>query len=333
MTMTKAAFFSNAPEQIERVFGEGRRETLQAELDFYPEIVSSATFDRLLPAIRDVALIFSTWGMPSLSEEQVGQLPGLKAVFYAAGSVQGFARPFLHKGVTVVSAWAAIAIPVAEFVTAQITLAAKGYFTAQHLCRTPEGRQRFNNHYPGFLDTPVSLLGAGMVGSRVIDRLKPSSVDILVFDPYLDQARAEALGVRKVSLAEAFQGGCVISNHLADLPETKGMLTASLFERMQPYATFINSGRGATVDEAGLLAVLAQRPDLTALLDVTEPEPPRHDSPLYQADNVLLSPHIAGSIGREVLRQADWMIEECRRFIHSEPLRYAVTLEMLQRMA
>jgi phosphoglycerate dehydrogenase-like enzyme len=102
---------------------------------------------------------------------------------------------------------------------------------------------------------------------------------------------------------------------------------------MTMYATFINTGRGATVDETGLLAALRKRPDLTALLDVTGPEPPRPDSPLYQADNVLLSPHIAGSIGREVLRQADTMIEECRRFIHGEPLRYAVTLEMLKHMA
>jgi phosphoglycerate dehydrogenase-like enzyme len=333
MTMTQAAFFSNAPDQIARVFGGGRRETLEAELDFYPEIVSSATFDTQLTAIRDIAFIFSTWGMPSLTEEQAGQLSGLKAVFYAAGSVQAFARPFLNKGVAVVSAWAAIAVPVAEFVTAQITLAAKGYFSAQSLCRTPEGRQGFANHYPGLLDTPVSLLGAGMVGTRVIERLKQSSVELLVFDPYLDQERAEALGVRTVSLAEAFKAGFVVSNHLADLPETKGMLTASLFESMQPYATFINTGRGATVDEAGLLRVMRKRPDLTALLDVTEPEPPGPDSLIYQTDNVLLSPHIAGSIGREVWRQADTMIEEYHRFIKGDHLRYAVTLEMLKRMA
>ena len=111
------------------------------------------------------------------------------------------------------------------------------------------------------------------------------------------------------------------------------MLTPALFERMQPYATFINTGRGATIDEPGMLAVLARRPDLTALLDVTDPEPPPAGSPIYTLENVLLSPHIAGSIDREVLRQADYMFEEYDRLSSGLPLRYEVTLEMLKTMA
>ena len=157
--------------------------------------------------------------------------------------------------------------------------------------------------------------------------------DLLVFDPFLSAERAAELGVRQVSLEEAFEQGFVVSNHIADLPETRGMLRRDLFERMQPYATFINSGRGATVDEAGMCEVLAARPDLTALLDVTYPEPPLPDSPLFNLQNVLLTPHIAGSLGDEVLRQADYAIEESRRMRNGEPLRYAVTLEMLKRMA
>lgn len=333
MTKLKAAFFSDAPQQIERVYGAGRQEFLQKELDFYPAIVSSATFQRHQPALRNLELVFSTWGMPVLNAAQVSQLPALKAVFYAAGSVQTFGRPFLHRGVHVVSAWGAIAGPVAEFVTAQIILAVKGYFTALHACRTPEGRAQFVNQAPGMLDTPVSLLGAGMVGTRVIEKLKSSSLKLLVFDPYLEPARAEVLGVKKVTLDQAFRSGFVVSNHLADLPETKGLLVKNLFECLQPNATFINSGRGATVDETGMLEVLRQRSDLTALLDVTDPEPPLPSSPLYKLDNVLLTPHMAGSNDREVLLAADCVIEEYRRYLRHEPLHYAVSLEMLKTMA
>jgi len=331
--MPKAAFFSNDAFQIQRVFAAGRKERIQAELDLYPEIISSQNFEQHLPNLQDLEYIFSTWGMIALTEEQIGRLPALKAVFYAAGSVQYFARPFLKRGVQVVSAWGANAVPVAEFVISQIILSAKGYFSGERICRSSEGRGHFINHYPGLFDTSIALLGAGMIGTRVIELLKPFSVEVLVFDPFLNPARAALLGVKQVSLEEAFERGFVVSNHLANLPETRGMLTAALFERMQPYATFINTGRGATIDEAGMLAVLARRPDLTALLDVTEPEPPLPDSPIYRLENVLLSPHIAGSIDREVLRQADYMIEEYQRLRDGLALRYAVSLEMLKTMA
>lgn len=331
--MPTAAFFSNDPAQIRRVYAEGRQEQLRAELDVFSEVVSSQSFEQHAPQLQDLQYIFSTWGMPALTEEQVARLPALRAVFYAAGSVQAFARPFLRRGVAVVSAWGANAVPVAQFVVAQITLAAKGYFSAVRTCRTPQGRAHYTSTYPGLFGTTIALLGAGMVGREVIQLLEPYQLDILVFDPFLTTAQAAALGVRKVTLEAAFERGFVVSNHLADLPETRGMLTRSLFARMQPNATFINSGRGATVDEAAMLAVFVERPDLTGLLDVTFPEPPESDSPIYRLENVLLSPHIAGSINREVLRQADTVIAEFHRLRSGEPLRFGVTLEMLKTMA
>jgi phosphoglycerate dehydrogenase-like enzyme len=256
--------------------------------------------------------------------------------------VQYFARPFLEHGVQVVSVWAANAVPVAQFTLAQIILAAKGYFAAERLCRTPAGREAFSleisNRYPGLFGLTVAILGAGMIGTRVIELLhditqQPEDIHILVYDPFLSSGRAASLDVEVVSLEEAFERGQVISNHIADLPETRGMLTRELFARMPAHATFINTGRGATLDEAGMLAVMAERPDLTALLDVTYPEPPDPSSPIYALENVLLSPHIAGSVGPEVLRQADAVIEEWQRYRRGEPLRHAVSLEMLKTMA
>jgi phosphoglycerate dehydrogenase-like enzyme len=331
--MTKAAFFGNAPQQLERVYGGGRKEWLLAEMDFYPEVVSLFDFGEHAEELGEVEFIFSTWGMPPLSEDEIAQLPALRAVFYAAGSVQYFARPFLKRGVKVISAWGANALPVAQFVVAQITLAAKGYFSAERLCRKADGRDSYENHYPGLFGTTISLLGAGMIGTMVIEMLKPYKLELLVFDPFMNLERAVNLCVKKVGLEEAFERGFVVSNHIANLQETTRMIRRGLFELMQPYATFINTGRGATVDEAGMLEVLAKRQDLTALLDVTDPEPPLPDSPIYRLENVLLSPHIAGSIDSEVLRQADYVIEEYKRFKRGEPLLYSVSLEMLKTMA
>jgi phosphoglycerate dehydrogenase-like enzyme len=85
--------------------------------------------------------------------------------------------------------------------------------------------------------------------------------------------------------------------------------------------------------ESELLDVLQARPDLTALLDVTSPEPPAADSPFYVLPNVQLSSHIAGSMNDEVVRMADYIIEEFSRWQRGEALRYDVTLDMLDTMA
>ena len=196
--MPKAAFFSDDPFSIQRVFAEGRKERLQSQFDFYPEIVSSQNFDQHLPALQDLEYVFSTWGMLPLSAEQIARLPALKAVFYAAGSVQYFARPFLKRGVKVVSAWGANAVPVAEYTISQIILSAKGFFSAERICRTSQGRETFQNHYPGLFGTPIALLGAGMIGTRVIELLRAFEVQVLVFDPFLSETRAALLGVERV---------------------------------------------------------------------------------------------------------------------------------------
>ena len=330
--MTKAAWFGGE-SQINRVYGRGRKEQVAALTDLYPHIISRSSFEEHAPQLRGIEVIFSTWGMLALNESDLDRLPSLKAVFYAAGSVQGFAHPLISRGITVVSAWQANGVPVAEFTLAQILLATKGYFRNTTACRSYEGRTSAPPAGPGNFGETVALLGAGAIGRKVITLLQPFSLNLVLFDPFVSEDEAQRFGVRKVSLEEAFAEGYVVSNHLANNPQTVKMLRGDLFARLRPGATFINTGRGATVDEAGMIQVLRERPDLTALLDVTYPEPPAPDSPLYTLSNVHLTSHIAGSIGDEVLRMADYCIEEFQAWEKGEPLRYAVTLDMLDRMA
>ena len=331
-----AAFFTDVPELIKKVYALGRKELLEKELNFYPEIITSKNFEESLPILQEIEFVFSTWGMLRLNEDQISLLKNLKIVFYAAGSVRYFCEPFLKKGIKVVSAWIANGYPVAEFTLAQILLATKGYFLATRICQTYEGRKNYINletKYPGNFEVNVSLLGAGGIGKNVINLLKPFKINILVYDPFLSEEKAKELGVAKVSLEEAFKNSIVVSNHIADLPETKKMIKKEHFRMMMPYATFINTGRGATVDEEGMLDVLEERDDLTALIDVTDPEPPEKDSRLFKLKNVFLSPHIAGTIGKELVRNADCVIEEYHRFKSGEKLLYEVTFEMLKTMA
>ncbi|MBQ8431506.1 MAG: hydroxyacid dehydrogenase [Clostridia bacterium] len=284
----------------------------------------------------DVEYLFSTWGMPAFTEEEIELcFPNLKCVFYAAGSVQKFARPFLEKGIKVFSAWAANAVPVAEYTLAQILLANKGYYFTSRVMSQGEHRQakQLAACYPGNYGERVGLLGVGMIGSLVAEMLKDYRLEVLAFDPFLSDEKAKRLNVKKASLDEIFSTCRVVSNHLANNEQTVGMLNGGLFASMMPYATFINTGRGAQVVEEDLARVLGEREDLTAILDVTYPEPPVEGHPFYSLPNCILTPHIAGSMGNETHRMAEYMAEEWERYTKGEQTRYEVTLSMLATMA
>jgi phosphoglycerate dehydrogenase-like enzyme len=138
--------------------------------------------------------------------------------------------------------------------------------------------------------------------------------------------------VTPVSLRDLFARAYIVSNHIPDLESTRGVLDRKLFASLREGATFINTGRGAQVVELDLIAVLKARPDLTALLDVTWPEPPAPDSELWRLPNVVISPHIGGTTGHEVVRLADCAIDEFEAWRAGKPLRYQVTRDIFRTM-
>jgi phosphoglycerate dehydrogenase-like enzyme len=334
MKKMAAVFLNNSEDMINHVYAQGRREQVAELTQLYPVVVSAAGFAAHSENLTGVEVVFSTWGMPPLTVAELERLPSLKAVFYAAGSVKGFAYPFLDRGIIVCSAWAANAVSVAEFCLGQILLACKGYFRNTRDCRTPPAKRTARPFYgKGAYGETVALIGAGQIGKRLIELLRPFRLDILVVDPYLSEAEAQALKVRKATLEEVFSKALVVSNHLPNLPSLQKVLDGKLFESMRPGAVFINTGRGAQVNEPELVDVLRRRPDLLALLDVTFPEPPPEESAFYALPNVQLTSHIAGAHDDEVVRMADYMLEEFRHWQAGEPLRYSLTAEMLERMA
>lgn len=265
----------------------------------------------LAGGLETVRYLFSSWGMPCLSEEEIAAcLPNLKAVFYAAGSVQSFARPFFRNDVRIFSAQRANAVPVAEFVTAQIVLANKGYFQLPGRYRKGHSSARaYAQCFPGNYGARIGLLGAGMVGRQVLRLLASYQLHVLVYDPFLTEAQAKELGVQKASLERVFATCPVVSNHLADNHQTKGVLGYDLFSLMGPCSVFINTGRGAQVVTEDLLRWAGEQPGFTALLDVTDPEPLPWQSPYWQLPNIFVTPHIAGSAGDEIRRLGDAMMD------------------------
>lgn len=334
----KAIFLSEKEKNIKSVYTGRQVQDLTFEAGLFPQFFKKQDIIDDPAYFTDVETIFSTWGMPSFTEEEIAKcFPSLKAIFYAAGSVQAFARPFLERKIRVFSAASANAIPVIEYTVAQIILANKGFFQSSipiQDCQSRSNAHAIFKTFPGNYGCTVGIIGAGVIGKGVIAALRQNyNLKVKVFDPFYSDEAAAAAGVVKCDLNEIFESCQTISNHLANNAETQGMLTYEHFSRMADNATFINTGRGAQVVEDDLVRALTEKPTRMAILDVTSPEPPVDGHPFYSMQNVILTPHIAGSNGDEVHRMSQLMVDEFRRTKRGEASKCEVTLEMLATMA
>jgi phosphoglycerate dehydrogenase-like enzyme len=321
------------PDAYAKIYGPDERREIGQLVDVIGPLQTATSVAANPGVLADVDVILSGWGMAVLDETLLAAAPRLKAVFYGAGSIRYFTTDAMwDRGIVVTSAYAANAVPVAEFTSAAIVMSLKRvWFHAQAVreARTFAVRSRV----PGAYDSTVGLIGLGTIGRMVAQRLQAYDMQVLAYDPYVAPADAAQLGVELCSLDGLFARAHVVSLHAPWLPETVGMITGAHLASMQPNATFINTARGALVREDEMMAVLAQRPDLYALLDVTYPEPPAPESPLYSFPNVVLTPHIAGSLDSECQRMGRAMVKELARFLKDEPLLWAVNRAQAQLMA
>lgn len=324
----KAAFFNDGDpgdlnvHVIDRVYTAAQQKQLAELTALYPEIISTENFNEHVENLRDLDVIFSTWGMPELSGEQIDQFPNLKAVLYAGGATRNFRGPFLERGIKVCSATAANAIPVAEFSLAQVLLAGAGFFRSSREC-VDHHHSMMCNSFRGFGNYKhrVSILGNGTISNRLQEHLTHHDLNVVVVPSRVEN--------RTVSLEEAFSTSMAVVNLFPDRDDNVGIFNEPLFRSMISSAVFINVGRGRQVNEADLIQVMKDRPDLTALLDVQYPEPPEDGSELYTVPNILLSPHIAGSKAAELSRMSDYMIDDFLRLQKREPLQHEVQPDWL----
>jgi phosphoglycerate dehydrogenase-like enzyme len=290
------------------------------------------------PMTRDAALkrpdllaqaevIFSGWGAPKMDEEFLALAPNLRAVFYGAGSIRHFtSEAFWQRKITITSAYAMNAVPVAEYTLATILLSLKNFWKQAY---TAKQAGAFQERVPcaGAFGSKIGLISLGMIGRLVRERLRPFDLEVLAYDPFVTPEQATVLGIEMVSLDEIFRQCDVVSLHTPWLKETEGMVRGRHFELMKPNATFLNTARGAVVNEPEMIAALQKRPDVVAWLDVTYPEPAAPDSPLWKMPNVVLTPHIAGSQNRECRRMGRLMIDEFDRWSRGENLKWSISKE------
>ncbi len=331
--MKSKGIFILGADAYEDIFGQALRDEAARLIDIYAPPQTPESVKENPSVLRDADVIISGWGGPAIDEEFLAAAPNLKAVFYGAGTIKNVVtEAFWDRGIVITSAYAANAVPVAEYALSQILFCLKrGWRYALTIKR--DGKYPPRESVPGVYGSIVGIISLGMIGRGVCKLLEPFDVKIIAYDPFATPETAAELNVELCGLDEVFRRADVVSLHTPWLKETEGMITGAHFSAMKPNASFINTARGAIVREDEMIEVLRRRSDLTAVLDVTFPEPPDHGSPLYTLDNVILTPHIAGAMGHECRRMGEYAIEDLRRWLNGEPLKWRITREKAAIMA
>jgi phosphoglycerate dehydrogenase-like enzyme len=324
------------PELPNRLFNAAARERLQGTADIDTGILLTR-FDT--PQARDVLarveVLLTGWMCPLLDEAVLAEAPRLRAILHAGGSVKAHvSQAAWDRGLLVSTAVTANALPVAEYTLAAILMAGKAIPWIERTYRDRQDAVKLLTEYPtiGNYDRRVGIVGASRIGRRVLDLLRPFDLDVVVYDPYLSPDDAAALGTRSVTLEELIGTSQIISVHAPATPATFHMLDRRLLHLIPDGATLINTSRGSLIDQDALVKEL-QSGRISAILDVTDPEvlPPGH--PLYTLPNVVLTPHLAGSIGTELHRLGDLVVAELERYAQGRPLEHLVPHDVIEHIA
>ena len=262
-------------------------------------------------------------------------VPKLRAIVHAAGTVKGHVGPAVFaRGIVVSSAAWANALPVAEYTVAMILFAGKHAFAIARRYRETRAHIDLVTDYPaiGNYGRTVGIIGASVVGRAVLRLLAPFDLELLVNDPYLSTTDAEELGAELVDLDELFRRSQVLSIHAPALPETRGMVDSTRLALLPDGATLINTARGSLVDQDALENEL-RTGRISAVLDVTEPEVLASGSALWDLPNLVITPHLAGSIGTELRRMGASAVAEVSRIVAGQPLRHEVRAAALATLA
>ena len=170
----------------------------------------------------------------------------------------------------------------------------------------------------------LGVVGLGRIGQEVTFRAKAFGMDIVGFDPFLSQERAEELGIRKVNAVKDMLPEIdYLTVHTPLTPETEGLIGPEEVKLMKKGARLVNCARGGIYDEAALVAGLESGHLGGVALDVYSNEPCT-DSPLFKMDNVLCTPHLGASTEEAQIGVAVEAVELCINYLNTGEIRSAV---------
>jgi D-3-phosphoglycerate dehydrogenase len=179
----------------------------------------------------------------------------------------------------------------------------------------------------------LGLVGLGRIARRVATIAGAIGMRIVAFDPYIDPAAAPAGAQLVGTLDELLPVADVISVHIPLTDASRGLFDAGRFAAMRRGAVFVNTARGAIVDQDALLEALDSGQLFAAGLDVTDPEPLPAAHPLLHRDDVVVTPHVASATADGKLRSLESAVEQAMAVVHGERPEHLVNPEVWDRVA
>lgn len=331
--MTKIALLVNKKQQ-QRVFDEKYYKRIRAygELKIYDR----EDFEDLayvVEFVKGAEVIITSWHSPKISKEILDVCPDLKGVIHAAGSIKTIVTDeFVERKVRITNSAVAIGEGVAETALGFAISACKGFYQLDKI--TGEGGWDEERHIivKDFYDIKVGVISGGYVGRHMVKLLSNFHVDVLMYDPILSETEIQKIGATKVTLDELMKECDVVTIHAPSIPATDNMINKHNLSLMKDGAILINTARGSIINEKDLIEEL-KKERIFACIDVTNPEPPTADNELRTLSNVVLTPHIAGTVTNGLKRIALHVCEELERLMSGEKMRTEVNVDDLSKLA
>ena len=286
-----------------------------------------------LDFVKGANVIITSWETPAIDKKVLDMCPDLKAVIHAAGSVKPvISEEFIKKNIRITASACAIGEGVAETALGFAISDCKGFYTLSKDTKNKLWREHVAEYVTDFYDINIGVISGGYVGRHMVKLLKNFHVNIFMYDPTLSEDKIADIGATKVELNQLMSMCDVVSVHAPSIPETNNMLNKENLSLMKDGAVLINTSRGSVINENDLIEEL-EKGRIFACLDVTSPEPPTPENRLRSLDNVILTPHIAGTSTNGLRRIALHVCEELERFEKGEKMAAEINTDNLNKMA
>lgn len=172
----------------------------------------------------------------------------------------------------------------------------------------------------------LGVLGMGRIGSEVAKRAKAFGMNILGYDPFLTEERAQKQGVTLATVDEIVRNADFMTVHTPLTPETKHMIDKAQFEVMKPGMRIVNCARGGVIDEIALIDAINEGIVAGAAFDVFESEPPAADHPFLSHPKIIVTPHLGASTIEAQENVAIDVSEQVLHILREEPFLNAVNM-------
>lgn len=261
--------------------------------DFDIREVDGTDRSALLAALPEASAVLIR-SATQIDAEAIAAAKNLKVVARAGVGLDNVDLPAATSaGVMVVNAPTSNIISAAELTIGHILSLAR-HIPAAHASLAAGEWKRSKYTGTELYEKRAGIIGLGRIGALIASRLQAFGVEIVAYDPYVTEARAQQLGVTLLPLDELLATSDFVTIHMPKTPETTGMIGAKQLKAMKQTAYVINVARGGLIDEKALAAALAAGEIAGAGIDVFTSEPPEDDT-LTSAPNILVTPHLGAS--------------------------------------